>query len=50
MDDEQATMSARIILANVDAYGSSVSSSELQGIDLDWQYAEGFDVRSFLMK
>ncbi|MBQ3920463.1 MAG: AMP-binding protein [Oscillospiraceae bacterium] len=50
LDDADASISAKIILANVDAYGSSVSSSELQGIDLDWQYAEGFDVRSFLMK
>ena len=50
LDDADASISAKIILANVDAYNSSVSSSDLAGIDLDWQYAEGFDVRSFLMK
>ena len=50
LDDEDASISAKIILANVDAYNSSVSSSDLQGIDLDWQYAESFDVKAFLMK
>ncbi len=50
LDDDNASISARIILANVDAYSSSVSSSDLMGIDLDWQYADGFDVKAFLMK
>ena len=50
LDDDGASLSAKIILANVDAYSSSVNDSNLLGSNLDWQYADGFDVKSFLMK
>ena len=50
LDDEQATMSARIILANVDAYAASVSDNGSFSSNLDWQYSDGFDINEYLMR
>ena len=49
LDDKDASMSAKIILANVDAYGTSLTGEKLVGNNLDWQYAEGFDINEYLM-
>ena len=48
LDDKDASMSAKIILANVDAYGTSLTGEKLVGNNLDWQYAEGFDINEYL--
>ena len=49
LDDKDASVSAKIILANVDAYGTSLTGETLVGNNLDWQYAEGFDINEYLM-
>ena len=48
LDDKDASISAKIILANVDAYGTSLTGEKVVGNNLDWQYAEGFDVNEYL--
>ena len=48
LDAPDASVSARIILANTDAYSSSVSDKNLNGCNLDWQYEENFDIREWL--
>ena len=49
LDDKDASISAKIILANVDAYGTSLGGEKLVGNNLDWQYAEGFDINEYLL-
>ena len=48
LDAPGASISARIILANADAYSSSLTDGNLYGSNLDWQYEDGFDIRSWL--
>ena len=48
LDDKDASISAKIILANVDAYGTSFAGEKVVGNNLDWQYAEGFDINEYL--
>ena len=49
LDDKDASISAKIILANVDAYGSSLAGEKQVGNNLDWQYADDFDINEYLM-
>ena len=49
LDDKDASISAKLILANVDAYGTSLGGEKLVGNNLDWQYAEGFDINEYLL-
>ena len=49
-DGENASVSARIILANVDAFSSVAREDNLVGSNLDWQYAEDFDVNAYLLR
>ena len=49
LDDKDASISAKIILANVDAYGIALTGDKAVGINLDWQYAEDFDINEYLM-
>ena len=49
LDDKDASISAKIILANVDAYGTALAGEKLVGNNLDFQYAEGFDVNKYLL-
>ena len=49
LDDKDASVSAKIILGNVDAYGTSLTGEKLVGSNLDWQYAEGFDINEYLL-
>lgn len=49
LDDKDASLSAKIILANVDAYGTSLAGEALVGNNLDWQYVEGFDINEYLL-
>ena len=49
LDDKDASVSAKIILGNVDAYGTSLTGEKLVGNNLDWQYAEGFDINEYLL-
>jgi len=48
LDDADASISAKIILANVDAYSSVVTDSNQTGYNLDWQYPDKFDINNFL--
>jgi fatty-acyl-CoA synthase len=50
LDDKDASLSARIILANVDAYSSASPDGKQVSIHLDWQYAEGFDIHAWLAR
>ena len=49
LDDKDASISAKIILANVDAYGTSLGGEKLVGTSLDWQYAREFDINEYLL-
>ncbi len=49
IDDSEATMSARIILANVDAYNAYVGENGSFTSNLDWQYNENFDINEYLI-
>ena len=46
LDDDNASLSAKIILANVDAYSSVITYSKLSGINLDWQYSEQYKLEN----
>ena len=46
---KDASISARIILSNVDAYGTSLGGEKVVGTNLDWQYAKEFDVSEYLL-
>ena len=48
LDDRDASISAKIILANVDAYSSFYGEDDRTGYNLDWQYSDKFDINSFL--
>ena len=48
LDDVDASISAKIILANVDAYSSIINESGKSGYNLDWEYSILFDVHKFL--
>jgi len=48
LDDRDASISAKIILANVDAYSSVMDENDKTGYNLDWQYSDKFDIQGFL--
>ena len=48
LDDRDASISAKIILANVDAYSSVIDENDKTGYNLDWQYSDKFDIQGFL--
>ena len=48
LDDENASISAKIILANVDAYSSAINDNEKSGYNLDWEYPVLLNVQKFL--
>ena len=50
LDGENSSLSARIILANADAYSSHVTDRKMAVSCLDWQYAEGFDINRYLLR
>ena len=50
LDSEEATISAKIILSNVDAYWSGTTGDNESEYLLDYQYSEGFDVKAYLMR
>lgn len=49
LDRPKASLSAKIILANVDAYSFGKTQENRAEYCLDWQYAEDFDVRGYLL-
>ena len=50
LESEDASISARIILANVDSYISGENSAGETEYCLDYQYNEGFNVKNYLMR
>ena len=50
LDSEDASISAKIILANVDAYSSGKNKNGETEYRLDYQYSDDFDVKSYLMR
>lgn len=50
LDGEDASISAKIILANVDAYTSGTNENGETQYSLDYQYREDFDVKAYLMR
>ena len=48
LDAPDASVSARIILANTDAYSSAITDGNLYGSNFDWQYEAGFDINTWL--
>ena len=50
LEGEDVSLSAKIILANVDAYSSSLSDDNIAGCNLDWQYQDDFDINDYLMQ
>ena len=48
LDRPDSSLSAKIILGNVDAYSFSKTQENRAEYCLDWQYAEYFDVRGYL--
>ncbi len=50
LDGEDASISAKIILANVDAYTSGTNDVGETQYSLDYQYRDDFDVKAYLMK
>ena len=50
LEDENASISARIILANVDSYSSGENDSKETEYCLDYQYSSDFNVKDYLMK
>ena len=49
LESEGASLSARIILANVDAYASGETNSGETEYCLDYQYDDDFDVKKYLL-
>ena len=49
LDSEEASISAKIIVGNVDAYYSESTKYGEATYILDYNYAEGFDVKRYLM-
>ncbi len=49
LDRKDSSLSAKIILGNVDAYSFSKTQENRAEYCLDWQYAEYFDVRGYLL-
>ena len=49
LDGEDASISAKIILANVDAYTSGTNDKGETQYSLDYQYRDDFDVKAYLM-
>lgn len=49
-DGDNASLSAKIILANVDAYSSVINEDDQMGYNLDWKYPENFDIDKFLQQ
>lgn len=49
LDSEEASISAKIIVGNVDAYYSESTEYGEATYILDYNYAEGFDVKRYLM-
>ena len=50
LESEDASISARIILANVDAYSSGENAAGETQYCLDYQYSEDFNVKAYLMR
>ena len=50
LDSEEASISARIILANVDAYSTGENAEGETEYCLDYQYEDDFNVKAYLMK
>jgi len=50
LEAEDASISARIILANVDSYASGENKAGETEYCLDYQYSEDFDVKEYLLK
>ncbi len=50
LESEDASMSARIILANVDSYSSEETEKGETVYSLDYQYSNDFDVKDYLMR
>ena len=50
LDGEDASISAKIILANVDAYTSGTNREMETQYSLDYQYRDDFDVKAYLMR
>ena len=50
LDSEDASISARIILANVDAYSTDENANGESEYCLDYQYTDDFDVKEYLMR
>ena len=50
LESEDASISAKIILANVDAYSSGETKGGETEYDLDYQYSSDFDVKKYLMQ
>lgn len=50
LDSKDASISAKIILANVDAYSSGRTEDSEATYSLDYQYTDGFDVKKYLMR
>ena len=50
LESEDASISARIILANVDSYASGENSEGETEYCLDYQYSDDFNVKDYLMR
>ena len=50
LEDEDASISARIILANVDSYASGETEKGETEYCLDYQYSDDFNVKNYLMR
>ena len=50
LEAEDASISARIILANVDAYASGENEKGETQYSLDYQYDDDFNVKDYLMR
>lgn len=50
LEDTQNSLSAKIILANVDAYMTQMTADGAAEYCLDYQYEDDFDVNSYLVK
>ena len=50
LDSDEATISAKIILANIDAYSSGTTETGESEYSLDYQYSENFNVKAYLLR
>ena len=50
LESEDASISAKIILANVDSYASGETKTGETEYDLDYQYSSDFNVKDYLLK